>query len=118
MKTVTLEILSSQEAMADLVKQCESGSPATTARIIFTSQELLRNVLTPVRWEILKTLCGSSHISVADIAMRLGRPESSVQADIDALILAGVIDRAKNGGVIFPYDEVILDLPTAGRATV
>jgi predicted transcriptional regulator len=47
----------------------------------------------------------------------LGREADNVNADVAALISAGVLERTQDG-VIFPYDDVSLDLPTIGRHTV
>jgi predicted transcriptional regulator len=40
---------------------------------------------------------------------RVDRDVKSVHGDIQALAKAGVLDRTKDGGVVFPYDEVHVD---------
>ena len=117
MKTAILKIQSLDENLADFARAWKSGIPETTTTIAFATPELARDILTPARWHILKSLCGAGAVSTGDIARRVGRDADSVNADIVALLSAGVLERIR-GGVIFPYDEVSLDLPTIGRHTV
>ena len=117
MKTAILKIQSLDESLADFARAWKSGIPETAATISFATPELARDVLTPERWHILKSLCGAGAVSTSDIAQRVGRAPDSVNTDIAALLSAGVLERSR-GGVIFPYDDVSLDLPTTGRHTV
>ena len=106
MKTVTLEVRSPEESMANFVQSWQTGRSDVSARISFTTPELLWKVLTAKRWELLKILCGAGPISIREAARRVGRDVKAVHSDLTALLNAGVIDRAEAGGVVFPYEAV------------
>ena len=106
MKTVVLEVRSGEESMANFVRSWESGKPERTARMAFATPELVWQVLTAKRWELLKALCGAGPVSIREAARRVGRDVKAVHSDVTALLKAGVLDRAKSGGVVFPFDAV------------
>ena len=106
MKTVTLEVRSPGEAMAGFVNAWKSGKAERSARITFASPELLWQVLTAKRWELLRTLCGLGPVSIREAARRVGRDVKAVHGDVTALLNAGVLDRAKGGGIVFPFEAV------------
>jgi predicted transcriptional regulator len=106
MKTVVLEVRSGEESMANFVRSWKSGKAERTARIAFATPELLWRVLTAKRWELLKALCGAGPLSIREAARRVKRDVKAVHSDVTALLNAGVLERAKNGGIIFPFDAV------------
>ena len=106
MKTVILEVRSGEESMANLVRSWKSGKPERSARIAFATPELLWQVLTAKRWELLKALCGAGPVSSREAARRVGRDVKAVHSDVTALLNAGVLDRAKSGGVVFPFGAI------------
>jgi predicted transcriptional regulator len=118
MKTVTFEVSPPKQAMTDLARDWEADIPDTSAKMIFASEVLLAQVMTESRWDILKTLCGVGGIRVDELAARLNRDVEGVEADVAALLNAGVLDGDQQQHVIFPYDQILLDLPTTGRSTV
>jgi len=106
MKIVTLDVRSRAEVLADVGKVWKSGRAQKTARISFATPELLWKVLTAKRWELLKALCGSGPVSIREAARRVDRYVKAVHADVTALLNAGVLDRAEQGGIVFPYEAV------------
>jgi predicted transcriptional regulator len=78
------------------------------AHISFASAELLWRTLTRKRWELLRAMTGQGAMSIREAARRVGRDIKAVHGDIQALIVAGIVERA-DGGVIFPYDAVHVD---------
>lgn len=106
MKTVTLDVRDPGEAMNDFVRVWKTSKSVKSARISFSSPDLLWKVLTAKRWELLKMLCGAGPMSIREAARRVGRDVKAVHSDITALLLAGVLDRASGGGVVFPYEAV------------
>lgn len=106
MKTVTLDVRSPADAMADFANVWKSGKPQKSARISFASPELLWRVLTQKRWELLKSLCGAGPISIREAARRVERDVKAVHGDVTALLNAGVLDRTDDGRIVFPYDAV------------
>lgn len=106
MKTVTLDIRSPSDALADLSHAWKSGKAQKTARISFATPELLWKVLTAKRWELLKALCGAGPVSVREAARRVNRDVKAVHGDVKALLEAGVLSRAAGGGIEFPFEAV------------
>ncbi len=106
MKTVTLDVRTPADSMADFVQTWKSGKSQKSARISFASPELLWQVLTAKRWELLKALCGAGPVSIREAARRVDRDVKAVHGDVVALLNAGVLDRAEGGGIIFPFDAV------------
>jgi len=105
-KTVTLDVRSSGESMADFVRAWKTGKAEKSARISFATPELLWKVLTAKRWELLKAMCGAGPMSIREAARRVERDVKAVHSDITALLNAGVLDRVEDGRVIFPFDAV------------
>jgi len=105
-KTVTLDVRTPSESMADFVRVCKTGKPEKSARISFASPELLWKVLTAKRWELLKAMCGAGPLSIRETARRVERDVKAVHSDITALLNAGVLDRQEDGRVVFPFDAV------------
>lgn len=106
MKTVTLDVRPPADSMADFVHAWKTGKPQKTARISFATPELLWQVLTAKRWELLKALCGAGPVSIREAARRAGRDVKAVHGDVTALLNAGLLDRTEDGRIVFPYDAV------------
>ena len=106
MKTVTLDVRAPADSMADFVRAWKSGKQQKSARISFATPELLWQVLTAKRWELLKALCGAGPVSIREAARRVGRDVKAVHGDVVALLNAGVLDRAEGGGIVFPFEAV------------
>ncbi len=106
MKTVTLDVRSPAEAMADFTQAWNTGKPQRSARISFATPELLWKVLTEKRWELLKALCGAGPVSIREAARRVGRDVKAVHGDVTALLNAGVLNRTDDGLIVFPFEAV------------
>ncbi len=106
MNILTLDVRSPEGAMADFTEAWKSGEPQERARISFASPELLWQVLTAKRWELLKVLCGAGPISIREAARRVGRDVKAVHGDVTALLAAGVLDRPEGGGILFSFEAV------------
>ena len=105
MKTVTLEVQSYADTMAEAKRAWKAGEAQKSAKIVFATPELLWKVLTAKRWELLKSLCGQGVVGIREAARMVGRDVKGVHTDVTALVNAGVISR-KDGGVEFPYEEI------------
>ncbi len=106
MKTVILDVRTPVEAMRDFPQAWETGKPQKSARISLATPELLWQVLTAKRWELLKALCGAGPVSIREAARRVNRDVKAVHGDITALLHAGLHDRTEGGGGVFPFDAV------------
>ena len=105
-KTVTLDVRAPSDSMEDFVRVWKADKSPRSARISFATPELLWQVLTLKRWELLKALCGAGPVSIREAARRVGRDVKAVHGDVTALLNAGVLDRSEGGGIIFPFDAV------------
>ena len=106
MKTVTLDVRTPADAMADFTQAWKTGKAQKSARISFASPELLWQVLTAKRWELLKALCGAGPVSIREAARRVGRDVKAVHGDVTVLLNAGVLERTEQGSIVFPFDAV------------
>ncbi len=106
MKTVTLDVCSPTQAMSDFSHAWRTGKAQKSARITFATPELLWQILTAKRWELLKALCGAGPVSIREAARRINRDVKAVHGDVVALLNVGVLHRAECGGIVFPFDAV------------
>ena len=106
MKTVVLEVRSPADQLTGFAEAWKSGRSERSTRIGFATPELLWQVLSVKRWELLKMMRGAGPISIREAARRVGRDVKAVHADVTALLKAGLLDRAVGGGVVFPFDAV------------
>jgi predicted transcriptional regulator len=107
MTTVTVGISSVEDTKRRMRRAFHGEKQG--AFISFATAELLWKVITPKRWEVLRAMTGAGPIAIREVARRVERDVKSVHGDIQALLKAGVLDRAENGRIIFPYDEVHVD---------
>ncbi len=106
MNTVVLEVRSLAETLADAARAMKTGRAEREARISFATPELLWQVLTAKRWELLKVLSGAGPMSIREAARRVGRDVKAVHRDVTALLNAGVLSRTADGSVEFPFQVV------------
>jgi predicted transcriptional regulator len=79
------------------------------ARISFASETLLWKTLTPKRWALLRVMARRGPIAIREVARLTGRDVRAVHSDIHALLSSGILNRAVDGRVIFPYDAIHVD---------
>lgn len=106
MNTVVLEVQSLADTLAEAARAMTSGRGDAQTRIAFASPELLWQVLTAKRWELLKAMCGSGPMSIRESARRVHRDVKAVHGDVTALLEAGLLCRSADGQVEFPFDSV------------
>ena len=106
MNTVVLEVRSLADTLAEASRVMKMRRGEREARIAFATPELLWQVLTAKRWELLKVLCGAGRVSIREAARRVGRDVKAVHADVKALLEAGLVNRTPDGGVEFPFQAI------------
>lgn len=109
MKTMTLEVRSLRGALDEVASAVTSRRAMSSARISFASPELLWQVLTAKRWEILKAMAGAGPLGIREISRRVERDVKAVHGDVHALLNAGVLSKTPKGQVIFPYEAIHVD---------
>ena len=108
MKTVTLEVATLKEVKGraqDAFMGRRQG-----ARISFATPELLFQVMTAKRWELLRTMTKAGPLSIREAARRLDRDVKGVHGDVHALLNAGILQRNEDGSIIFSFDAVRVDI--------
>jgi predicted transcriptional regulator len=105
MKTVTLEIRTLADTLADFAKAMETGE-TSEPRIAFDSPALLFKTLTQKRWELLAAMQGAGAMTLREAARRVGRDVKAVHGDVHALLDAGILYKTPKSHVIFPFDGV------------
>lgn len=108
MKTLILDVAPLADATDAFSRAWHTGKGERAARISFATPELLWQVLTAKRWELLKALTGAGAISIREAARRVGRDVKAVHGDVTALLGAGVVRRT-DAGIEFRYDAVHVD---------
>lgn len=108
MTTVTIEV-SDIETTKRRAKAAFQGEPQGCF-ITFLIDEALWATLTANRWAIVKAMTGAGPVGVRELARRVGRHVKGVHTDAQALMSAGVVERTDDGKLLFPYDEVRLEL--------
>jgi len=109
MRTVVLEVRSLAETLADASRAMKTGRGEREARIAFATPELLWQVLTAKRWQLLKALCGAGRVSIREAARRVERDVKAVHADVKALLHAGLLSRTADGRIEFPFQAIKVD---------
>lgn len=120
MNIVVLEVRSLAETLADAARIMSGGSADSEMHISFATPELLWQVLTAKRWHLLKVMCGAGPMSIREVARRSGRDVKAVHGDVKALLNAGLLGRALDGRVEFPFDAVKVEfvLPVTQLAPI
>ncbi|MGH8140265.1 MAG: transcriptional regulator [Steroidobacteraceae bacterium] len=107
MNTVTIGVASvgdTQRRTAAAFRGKKQG-----AHISFASEDLLWKTLTPKRWALLKVMAGQGPIAIREVARRTKRDVRAVHSDIHVLLRAGVLEKAEDGRVTFPYGAIHVD---------
>ena len=108
MKTVTLEV-AALNAVKRRAQDAFTGKKQG-ARISFATPELLFQLMTAKRWELLRTMTGAGPLSIREAARRVDRDVKGVHGDVHALLNAGILQKTEDGLIIFPFDAVRVDI--------
>jgi predicted transcriptional regulator len=105
---VTLQVASQDDVMRrarDAFKGKRQGF-----RISFASPELLFQLLTAKRWQLLRSLTGAGPVTLREAARRVKRDVKAVHGDVHALLRAGVLQKTPDGLLVFPFDAIRVDM--------
>jgi predicted transcriptional regulator len=106
-KTVTFDVASF--AAVERRARAAFKGKKQGARITFATPELLFQVMTANRWDIIRAMAGADPMALRELARRLDRDVKSVHGDAHALLNAGVLQKTADGKIVFPYDAVHVD---------
>ena len=108
MKTVTLEIATLKDVKRRVQEAFKGRKQG--ARISFATPELLFQLMTAKRWELIRTMTGAGPLSIREAARRVDRDVKGVHGDVHALLNAGILQKTEDGLIIFPFDAVRVDI--------
>jgi predicted transcriptional regulator len=108
MKTVTLEV-ATLNAVKRRVQAAFKGRKQG-ARISFATPELLFQLMTAKRWELIRAMTGAGPLSIRELARRVDRDVKGVHGDVHALRNAGVLQKTEDGLIVFPFDAIRVDI--------
>ena len=83
---------------------------------VFESPGALFRVLTPERWDLIERLQAAGPLPVPALARALGREAIPVQADCEALLETGLIERDAEARICVPFAEIRTDFALRGAA--
>lgn len=106
-RTVTISVGTVDDARTRLAAAFRGE--AQEPRITFPSLDLMWRTLTPRRQELLQAMAGKPPLSIRGLARLVKRDIKSVHGDVQALLLAGILQSQEPAGVIFPYDVLHVD---------
>ena len=104
MRTVTLEVSSREDTNRRLLRAFEGQQQGDF--ISFETPALLFKVLTQKRWELLSVMTGAGPITLREAARRVERDVKAVHGDVHALLKVGILQKTKDGQIVFPFDAV------------
>jgi predicted transcriptional regulator len=108
MKTVTLGVATLKDVKGrarDAFKGRKQG-----ARISFATPELLFQLMTVKRWELIRAMTGAGPLTIREAARRVDRDVKGVHGDVHVLLTAGILQKTEDGLVVFPYDAIRVDI--------
>jgi len=108
METVTLEVATLKDVKRrarDAFKGRKQG-----ARISFATPELLFQLMTAKRWELIRMMTGLGPLTIREAARRVDRDVKGVHGDVHTLLNAGILRKTDDGLIIFPYDAIRVDV--------
>ena len=108
MKTVTLEVATLKDVKRRVQEAFKGRKQG--ARISFATPELLFQLMTAKRWELIRTMTGAGPLSIREAARRVDRDVKGVHGDVHALLNAGILQKTDDGLIIFPFDAVRVDI--------
>ena len=95
----------SKHRVLDAVARAKAGETVCEDHVTFVSWDALAKVMTPKRLDLLRRLHRHPETTVAALARSLKRDYKRVHEDVEALSVAGLIERS-DGGLRADYDEI------------
>jgi predicted transcriptional regulator len=86
------------------------------AHISFPSADRLFSVMTPRRWAVFRVMAGAGPLSIREVARRVKRDVKGVHGDVHTLLSCGVLSRTQDGRIVFPFNEVRVDVVVKAAA--
>ncbi|MEI7869358.1 MAG: HTH domain-containing protein [Candidatus Methylumidiphilus sp.] len=100
------------QSALEIARRVDAGLEVANAdyHIGFHSVERMFSELNPERLQLLEVLQQSGGLSIQVLAKTLGRNESTIHRDIEALMAHELIAKDDDGKVFVPWDEMDIRL--------
>ncbi len=100
------------QSALEIARRVDAGLAVADAdyHIGFHSVERMFSELTPERLKLLEVLQQSGALSIHALSKVLGRDDSNLNRDIEALMAHELISKNDDGKVLVPWDEVDIRL--------
>ena len=108
MSTLTIDVRSLSDSLADAAQSMKTGK-AQAPRYSFSSAQALMRTLGGKRFDLIQTLGGAGAVTIREAARRVDRDVKAVHGDVQVLLACGVLDKTADGKIEFPYDAVHVD---------
>ena len=108
MSTLTIDVASLSDALADAVLAMDTGT-ARKPRYSFSSPAALMRTLGGKRFDLIQSLSGVGPVTIREAARRVARDVKAVHGDVQVLLACGVIEKTDDGKIELPYDAVHVD---------
>jgi predicted transcriptional regulator len=105
-----ISVLSPQAALrsfAETWRLADAGSSGSS-RLAFNSMRELFSAITEKRLELLRHVAAHDGLNAHKLAAALGRDYKNVHTDVVELVALGLLDRAHDGALSSPFDEIVI----------
>jgi predicted transcriptional regulator len=103
MSTLTIDVRSLSDGMADAVQAMETGL-SQGPRYSFSSAQALMRTLGGKRLDLIQALAGA--VTIGEPAWRVESNVKAVHGDVQTLLACGVLDKTADEKIEFPCDAV------------
>ena len=110
MNRIEIEVLSSRTALAAFARawrQAKSGRKMTP-RLAFGSIAELFSVVSEKRLELIRHVASNEGLLIRPLSRALRRDYKNVHTDVQALIELGLLEKDERGGLVAPFDEIVI----------
>lgn len=76
----------------------------------------MARILTPGRWGLITALIGAGPLDVRELARRVNRDVKGMHTDAQALVQCGLVDKASDGKLLFPFQHVKVQFELHAKA--
>ncbi|MFV1997797.1 MAG: hypothetical protein ACC641_07270 [Acidiferrobacterales bacterium] len=110
MNRIEIEVLKPQaalDAFSDTWQRAKAGE-AVIPRLAFGSLREIFSVLTEKRLELMRHVASHEELNTHQLSKQLGRDYKNVYTDVTALIELGLLEKDERGGLLAPFDEIVI----------
>ena len=113
-KIGTGTLTDSAERFIDAWHKTELGETVSREELLnFEDFDTLLRVLTPVRWNLLRSLRRNGPMSIRALSKLLARDYKNVHTDVQELTRIGLLTRTKDSLIMVPWDTVVAEVRLA-----